>query len=292
MKSFIIFALSLLLYPVCSEGVRPIKKNISPPLSLDYSVKNYLDSGDRSTEIGIAISKQNLISNKKLPVVVFIHGGGWKTGDKDQNIWQCFNYAHKGYIAITISYRLLDEAPFPQCIIDVKTAIRFIKSLSEDYPIDTENIGVWGYSAGGHLALMIALDDNSSSFDSGLYNEYDNSVKCAAVIAAPTDFSNKERGSRILSKEQWKSDSFKSKISPITYINSKQPSIMMIHGTVDRIVPPYHYKNFADLCMKESIKNFELEEAENHDHMFYFKDKKYPNLVFEYFEKMLKNDQK
>ena len=60
MKSFIIFALSLLLYPVCSEGVRPIKKNISPPPSLDYSVKNYLESGDRSTEIGIAISKQNL----------------------------------------------------------------------------------------------------------------------------------------------------------------------------------------------------------------------------------------
>ena len=82
MKSFIIFALSLLLYPVCSEGVRPIKKNISPPLSLDYSVKNYLDSGDRSTEIGIAISKQNLISNKKLPVVVFIHGGGGKQGIK------------------------------------------------------------------------------------------------------------------------------------------------------------------------------------------------------------------
>ena len=65
---------------------------------------------------------------------------------------------------------------------------------------------------------------------------------------------------------------------------------MMIHGTADRIVPPYHYKNFADLCMKESINNFELEEAENYDHMFYFKEKKYPNLVFEYFEKMLKND--
>ena len=162
MKNFIIFALSLLLYPIYSEGVRPIKKNISPPLSLDYSVKNYLDSGDRSTEIGIAISKENLISKKKLPVVVFIHGGGWKAGDKDQNIWQCFNYAHKGYIAITISYRLLDEAPFPQCVMDVKTAIRFIKSLSEYYPIDTENIGVWGYSAGGHLALMIALDDNLS----------------------------------------------------------------------------------------------------------------------------------
>ena len=67
-------------------------------MSIDYTVKNYLDSGDRSTEIGIAISKQNLISNKKLPVVVFIHGGGWKTGDKDQNIWQCFAYANKGIL--------------------------------------------------------------------------------------------------------------------------------------------------------------------------------------------------
>ena len=291
MRNLILYIL-LILYPIASEGLRANKKNIIPPDSIEYIVKNYLDSGDRSTEIGIAINKQNLTTKEKLPVVVFIHGGGWRTGDKDQNVWQCFSYANKGYIAITISYRLVDEAPFPQCIIDVKTAIRFIKSLSNDYPIDTENIGVWGYSAGGHLALMIALDDDPSSFNSGIYNDYNSSVKCAAVIAAPTDFTNKERGSQILSKEQWTNESFKNKISPINYINYNQPPILMVHGTIDRIVPDYHYKNFANLALEEGIENFELIEAENHNHMFYFKNKQYMARVFEYFEKMLKNDQK
>ena len=67
--------------------------------------------------LGLQYEKDSLDSDIKLPTVVFIHGGGWRNGDKQQNVWQCFNYANKGFIAITISYRLLDEAPFPQWIM-------------------------------------------------------------------------------------------------------------------------------------------------------------------------------
>ena len=112
MKKFIICYL-LFIYIIDAEALRSIKKDISPPSNIQYIIENYIENGDRSTEIGIAIHKDNFDSEIKLPTVVFIHGGGWRSGDKQQNAWQCFNYADKGFVAITISYRLLDEAPFP-----------------------------------------------------------------------------------------------------------------------------------------------------------------------------------
>ena len=139
-------------------------------------------------------------SAKRLPVVVFIHGGGWRNGDKDQSLWQCFRYASDGFIGITVSYRLIDEAPFPQCIEDVKTAIRYIKSLSNEYPIDTDNMGVWGYSAGAHLALMVGLSHKDEWFRSSLYPDFDSSVKCVVAIAAPTYFSDEEDEIRLCLK--------------------------------------------------------------------------------------------
>ena len=226
MKKFIIYYL-LFIYIIDAEALRSIKKDISPPSNIQYIIENYIENGDRSTEIGIAIHKDNLDSDIKLPTVVFIHGGGWRSGDKQQNAWQCFNYANKGFVAITISYRLLDEAPFPQCIIDVKTALRFIKSLSRKYPIDVENIGVWGYSAGAHLALMIALEDSSDLFNSGHYNAFDSKVKCAVAIAAPTYLQNRAGGKdKKLSDEQNNDEKFRAQISPITYVNSNQISIL------------------------------------------------------------------
>ena len=293
MKKVNIFYLIIFMYIIDAEGFRSIKKEIIPPSHIEYIIKNYIENGDRSTEIGIAIRKENLNSNAKLPVVIFIHGGGWRNGDKQQNVWQCFNYASKDYIAIAISYRLLDEAPFPQCIVDVKTAIRYIKSLSSELPIDIDNIGVWGYSAGAHLALMIALEDSSNLFNSGLYNNFDSKIKCAVAIAAPTYLENRKGGQdKKLSNKQNNDNKFKEKISPITYVNSKQVPILMMHGKEDKIVPSKHYDNFASICNLKGVENFILIEVNGGDHGFYFKNKEHLRKVSEYFEKILKNSQK
>ena len=294
LKKWIMVAVALsMMNPYTIDAARAVEKKINVPPLIQYKTFNYLKHGDRSTEIGVAIAKRHLNAEKLLPVVVFIHGGGWRNGDKHQSAWQCFEYAKRGYIGITISYRLIDEAPFPQCIEDVKTAMRYIKSLSSEYPIDTDNIGVWGYSAGAHLALMLGLDTNPKSFDSGLYHEFDSSVKCVAAIAAPTYLSNMSRGRNgILSVEQEADNKFKDKISPITYINEDQVPILMVHGSKDKIVPPWHYQTFAKSCNELDIINYELVEAVDCDHMFYFKEWEYQKKVHQYFTKMLKNEQK
>ena len=285
-------AFLLLIYPFFTHAERAKKKKIKIPPSINYVVENYLTSGGRSTEIGIAIAKKDMKSANRLPVVVFIHGGGWRNGDKDQSLWQCFRYASDGFIGITLSYRLINEAPFPQCIEDVKTAIRYIKSLSNEYPIDTDNIGVWGYSAGAHLALMVGLSHKGEYFRSSLYPEFDSSVKCVVAIAAPTYFSDMNRRNSVMSESQRSDPLFLERVSPLSYIHDGQIPIFLIHGTKDSIVPVRHYRAFQESCMEKRIKNFTLVEAKGGGHMFYFKDEVYRNRVYDYFESYLKMSKK
>lgn len=289
---FYSIAFLLLLYPFFTHAERAKKKKITIPPSINYIVENYLTSGGRSTEIGIAIAKKDMKSANRLPVVVFIHGGGWRNGDKDQSLWQCFRYASDGFIGITLSYRLINEAHFPQCIEDVKTAIRYIKSLSNEYPIDTDNIGVWGYSAGAHLALMVGLSHEDEYFRSSLYQDFDSSVKCVVAIAAPTYFSDMNRRNSVMSEIQRSDPSFLGRVSPLSYIHEGQIPVLIIHGTKDTIVPVRHYRVFQESCMEKGIKNFTLVEAKGGGHMFFFKDEVYRNRVYDYFESYLKMSKK
>ncbi|HFC01256.1 MAG TPA: alpha/beta hydrolase, partial [Phaeodactylibacter sp.] len=86
------------------------------------------------------------------PLLVFIHGGSWKSGDKDDYRRYLVDFAEKGYITATIAYRFSQEAPFPAAFDDVVCAIKWLKDHASAYHVDTENIAVIGGSAGGHLA--------------------------------------------------------------------------------------------------------------------------------------------
>ncbi|MBI1246698.1 prolyl oligopeptidase family serine peptidase [bacterium] len=98
-----------------------------------------------------------LTAKQKTPVVVWVHGGGWKQGSKDrcQASWMVAN----GYAVASINYRLLDEGQWPAQIDDCRAAIRWLRVNAKEFNLDAEHIGVWGGSAGGHLvALMGTLD--------------------------------------------------------------------------------------------------------------------------------------
>jgi acetyl esterase/lipase len=275
-----------------SGADRPNRKTFNLPESIAYSTRSYVEGHGRATELGIAVQKKHMDRKEPLPTVVFIHGGGWRNGDKDQHVWECVEYASRGYVAITLSYRLMDEAPFPQCIEDVKTAIRFIKSLAVEYPIDADNIGVWGYSAGAHLALMVGLSHEDEWFRSDLYPDFDSSVKCAVAIATPTYFSHVTRRNSVMSEKQSKDPAFIERVSPLSYINKDQIPILMIHGTEDRIVPPHHYRTFKNSSLEKGVENFTLIEAEGGGHMFFFKERSYKKVVYDYFEANLKKGKK
>ena len=91
------------------------------------------------------------------PTVMFIHGGGWKAGDKDHARQMGPRLARSGYAVASINYRLLPEGVFPNDLADCVCALAYLRAHAEEYAIDPERIAVMGYSAGAHLASLVGL---------------------------------------------------------------------------------------------------------------------------------------
>lgn len=176
----------LLLYPFILVGQKLDYAN-----EFAYEIHRNLDyagNGNIRQALDIYIP-QNRIS-EELPLVVYIHGGGWQRGSK--------NYAGRGmpylrtgrYIFASINYRLLDQANILEMIYDCKAAIRYLKSNAKKYGIDKNKIGVWGTSAGGHLSAMIGLTSSSKALegDIGNYEKESGSVTCAVNAFGPSNF--------------------------------------------------------------------------------------------------------
>ena len=108
-------------------------------------------------------------STTKMPVMIFIHGGGWGGGNKYKISGTPFfgtleSLLNNGIACATIEYRLtrLGKSTAYDCVVDCKDAARFLMKNADEYSLDVNRMGVWGDSAGGHLCLMTALADNNS----------------------------------------------------------------------------------------------------------------------------------
>lgn len=98
------------------------------------------------------------------PALVFIHGGGWTDGSKERGLIPLLHFVRRGFVGVTVGYRLSGEAPFPAQIDDVKAAIRFLREHAAEYGIDPKRIVVWGQSAGGHLAAPARFESVMDAF--------------------------------------------------------------------------------------------------------------------------------
>lgn len=121
-----------------------------------------------------------------LPAIVFIHGGGWRSGShyNPYGAW----LAERGYLVASIDYRLSPQAKWPAQIEDCKLGVRWLRANAEKYGIDPERIGVFGTSAGGHLAACVALMDAPELEGTGGYPGVSSKVVAAAAFCPPTDF--------------------------------------------------------------------------------------------------------
>ena len=93
------------------------------------------------------------------PAILIIHGGGWSAGSKNDYVYRSLmiDYAMKGYVVCNMNYRLVQEAPMPACIEDVREAVSWMKRHATELGIDADRIGTFGHSAGGHLSLVALL---------------------------------------------------------------------------------------------------------------------------------------
>ena len=212
----------------------------------------YGKAGD--TELKLDLARPQ--GNGPFPAIVFIHGGGWSGGNRQGYRGQIQEAAKRGYVAATISYRLMkyDEAKketttadpiFPAQIHDAKAAIRWLRANAKKYNVDPNRIGVTGASAGGHLSLLVGLTDPASGLEGDSGNPDQSSrVQAVVNVFGPTDMAYCFEKSSVAwifrlfmggtpaeAGERYKA------ASPITYVSKDDPPVLTLHGDQDALVP-------------------------------------------------------
>lgn len=202
------------------------------------------------------------------PVIIWLHGGGWRFGDRKLGPDHSKYFASYGYAMVSIDYRLSGEAIFPAPVHDVKTAIRWVKSIADEYGLNPNKIGLWGSSAGGHLAALAAASASDQFVnDKPLFEEWSNEVQAVAMGYGPVDFLKIDEQKLVngiieddlesvqipSDKKSTDPDSFESlflgapiktcpkrvyEANPITYVKAGLPPFLILHGLSDVAVPP------------------------------------------------------
>lgn len=199
------------------------------------------------------------------PAIIYIHGGGFRRGDKAKDLPLSLVALKRGYALISINYRLSTDAKFPAQVHDVKAAVRFIKAHASEYSVNPEKIALWGVSAGGTLAALAGTANNGLDLeDSGLGTAVPScSVQAVVDWYGPIDFLKmdeqlKQNGFKtqdISSLNSRLSMLFGKKITevpesvkmanPETYISPDDPPFFILHGLHDDVVPVQQSVNFS-----------------------------------------------
>ncbi len=196
-----------------------------------------------STKLKLDIYHQKNIT-KTTPLIIFIHGGAWKKGDKHDYWPYLIPYAEKGYITATIQYRLTDVAIYPAQLNDVTSAINWLQDHADDYHIDKNKIVLVGGSAGGHLAMLAAYSDPSLNIKGivNLYGPSDLTTPYAREVPSVQKF---------IGKTYQEAPELYTTASPITYVSKGIPPTLTFQGTLDELVP-YEQSDNLDKKIKEA----------------------------------------
>jgi len=183
-------------------------------------------------------------SDKPLPLVVFVHGGAWRTGDKSTGYYMVAPLVESGdYAGACISYRLSGEATWPAQIFDCKAAIRFLRANADKFHLDPDRIGVMGNSAGGHLVALLGTSGGVAELEGtlGENSSVSSRVTCVVDQFGDTDFTLRPGApdgpvSKLLGVDVTKDKAAALAASPIKYVSKTCPPFLFIHGTEDPAV--------------------------------------------------------
>lgn len=280
----------------------PLAKVIDP-IRVDFekeglAYQEHIPYGNESPRqiMDVFYPKEN---NGKMPVVMWIHGGGWsdeKLTEKYRPEPELAELAKKGFFIASIEYRLLQHAPWPAQIMDCKCAIRFLRAHAKQFGIDPDRIGAWGESAGGHLTALLGTCGHVPAFEgNGGWQEYSSAVQAACPWYAPYDMlaSYQQKGDdnslmqRMFNGTAEEKEKEIRAASPISYVNEPLPPFLVMHGDADRLVPLWQTENFYEKS-KEAGNPIECILVPGQGHGFFDGDCYY-QAIFDFFCRTLLN---
>lgn len=205
------------------------------------------------------------------PAVLVIHGGAWRGGNKRDCRFVMPEFARRGYAAISPQYRFCPKDPFPAQVEDVKAAVRWVKSHAKEYNIDPDRVGAIGFSAGGHLAMMLGLTGPADGLEGAgtgaaaatatTGSEAPNTrIKAVVNFFGPTNLAaddlpdiSKSLVKDFLGGTPAEKPEAAAKASPVTYVTRDDPPILTFQGTRDPLVPPTQATKLAEAMTQATI---------------------------------------
>jgi acetyl esterase/lipase len=245
---------------------------------LPFSVKvqrnlEYARAGGQPLKLDIYSPKE---PTGRLPVVVWIHGGSWNSGSKD--------FCPIGFMAaqnlaiVSIDYRLTGAAPFPAQLYDCKGAIRWLRANADKYKLDANHVGIFGASAGGHLALLLATTMDKPGLEGAVGGNlnFSSRVQCVCAFYPPTDLNRlvsdpQERAdpngevARLIGGAVAQNADKAVAASPLTYADKSCAPVFLMHGAEDKLVPPGQSKVFYEALLRSGVEAH-LEIVPNQGH--------------------------
>jgi acetyl esterase/lipase len=206
-------------------------------------------------------------SDAPLPLIVWIHGGGWQNGSKD-NPNPALPLLAKGYAVASINYRLSRQAPFPAQIQDCKEAIRWLRANAKEHNIDPDHIGAWGASAGGHLVALLGTTDEKAFAENGSTKKVSSAVQAVCDWFGPADFLHwgstgtpvgspnadgpiyKLFGGPVAEKKE-----LAARASPVTHVSKMAVPFLIVHGDEDKSVPLQQSEELNEALKKAGVES-------------------------------------
>jgi acetyl esterase/lipase len=201
-----------------------------PSVSTSYDV-SYTTVGGEELRLDIA---QPSMGDGPFPAVLVIHGGAWHEGGREENHRAIADFARRGYVAVSPQYRFCPKDVFPAQLEDMKAAVKFLRANAGTLKIDPARIGAMGFSAGGHLALML-----------GVAVPRNEGVSAVVDFFGPTDLAAKDFSDEakafsacLIGATAAEKPELAAKASPVTYVNAGDAPVLVFQGARDRLVPP------------------------------------------------------
>jgi acetyl esterase/lipase len=271
---------------------------VFPPSNEGINIP-YARVGDRNLYINLILPKEKCA--KPLPVIVWIHGGGWAAGDYTRS--RAAEFAKHGYAAASVEYRFTDAAPLPAQVFDCKAAVRFLRANAKTYNLDPDRIGVWGGSAGGHLAAMLGTSGGVKELEGDEGNLSQSSrVQCVCpwfgLYDMTSGFIKKPKPGQPEPVLDYLGGTYSEKldlvklVSPVTHITKNDPPFLIVHGDLDKTIPVKQAELLDDALRKAGVETTFI-RVKGGDHNFTKPDtqpsmQEVAKAMLEFFDKHLK----
>ena len=251
----------------------------TPAVRRRYVDGGHIEYGEFGRRTTLDVWKRpDLPADAKAPVLVQIHGGAWVLGDKEGQAYPLLAHlAERGWVCVSVTYRLSPRATWPDHIVDVKGALAWVKENIADHGGDPGWVAITGGSAGGHLCALAALTPNDPQFQPG-FEGADTSVQAAVPFYGVYDWTNRDGTGRddlfplltdrVVKQPYESAREIYEQASPMTHVGEQAVPTMILHGTNDSLVPVQQARAMVDMLRAASPQPVVYVEYPGAQHAF------------------------